>query len=64
MDALILAAGYGTRLYPLTVDKPKPLLDIAGRTILDFIIDNIARSSVVKRVVIVTNNKFCHEFEQ
>ncbi|MCK4649408.1 NDP-sugar synthase, partial [bacterium] len=37
MKALILAAGYATRLYPLTKDRPKPLLPIAGKPILEYI---------------------------
>ena len=41
MNALILAAGYATRLYPLTLDTPKPLLPVAGRPVLDYMLDEL-----------------------
>ena len=41
MKCLILAAGYATRLYPLTENFPKPLLEVGGKTILDWLIDDI-----------------------
>ena len=41
MHAIILAAGYATRLYPLTKDKPKPLLEVAGKPVLEHIIENL-----------------------
>jgi len=41
MKAIILAAGYATRLYPLTINTPKPLLEINGKPILDYICDEI-----------------------
>ena len=60
MDVLILAAGYATRLYPLTLDVPKPLLDIAGRPLLDHIIDKI--KDKVDKIHVITNNKFHQHF--
>ncbi|MCK5107903.1 MAG: nucleotidyltransferase family protein [Nanoarchaeota archaeon] len=60
MDVLILAAGYATRLYPLTLDIPKPLLDIGGKPILDHIIDKI--KDKVDKVHVITNNKFYSHF--
>ena len=41
MKAIILAAGYGTRLYPLTKNRPKMLLPIGGKAMIDFIVENL-----------------------
>lgn len=64
MKAIILAAGYATRLYPLTENVPKPLLEVAGKTILDFIVEKIDRVSEVDEVIIVTNDKFSGHFSE
>jgi bifunctional UDP-N-acetylglucosamine pyrophosphorylase/glucosamine-1-phosphate N-acetyltransferase len=53
MDAIILAAGLGTRLRPHTLTTPKPMLPVSGRPILDWIIAALPRE--VKRVVVVTH---------
>src|SRR5437660_3394728 len=53
MDAIILAAGLGTRLRPRTVATPKPLLPVRGRPILDWALG--ARPASVDRVVVVVN---------
>ena len=45
MKCLILAAGYATRLYPLTENFPKPLLEVSGKTILDWLVDDLAEAS-------------------
>ena len=45
MKLIILAAGYATRLYPLTLNQPKPLLPVAGKPMLEHVLDNIATSS-------------------
>ena len=42
MKLIILAAGYATRLYPLTLNQPKPLLPVAGKPMLEHVLDNIA----------------------
>jgi glucose-1-phosphate thymidylyltransferase len=42
MKVLILAAGYATRLYPLTLTQPKPLLPVAGKPMIDYVMDNLA----------------------
>lgn len=63
MKAIVLAAGYATRLYPLTKDKPKALLDIGGRKMLDYLMDNIASAGCVDEVVIITNHRFAGQFE-
>ena len=57
MHALILAAGYGTRLYPLTIDTPKALLDVAGTTILDETADKLVRAGVAS-LHVLSNERF------
>ena len=58
MKAIILAAGYATRLYPLTENKPKCLLVVGGRTLLDSIVAKIERVESCDEIIIVTNAKF------
>lgn len=62
MIALILAAGYATRLYPLTKDRPKALLPIHGRPMLDYITDQIDSLPDVTRIVVVSNHRFAASF--
>ena len=62
MRALILAAGYATRLYPLTKDRPKPLLEVGGRPMVDWILDRIREVEAVDEVHVVTNSKFAPAF--
>lgn len=63
MKCLILAAGYATRLYPLTENFPKPLLTVGDKTILDWLIDDIDTANVVDEYVVISNHKFAHHFE-
>lgn len=63
MKALILAAGYATRLYPLTKNTPKPLLKVAGRPIIDYIIDKLETIDELDMVFVVTNDKFFGHFK-
>lgn len=63
MKCLILAAGYATRLYPLTENFPKPLLTVGDKTILDWLIDDIDTSGLVDEYVVISNHKFAHHFE-
>ena len=63
MKCLILAAGYATRLYPLTENFPKPLLDVGGKTILDWLIDDIDALGAVNEYVVISNHKFAHHFD-
>jgi glucose-1-phosphate thymidylyltransferase len=63
MKVLLLAAGYATRLYPLTLNTPKPLLPVAGKTVLGYIFDLIEPLKQVDEVFIVTNEKFYQNFE-
>lgn len=64
MKNIILAAGYATRLYPLTENFPKPLLKIGESTILGRILDDVDRFPEIDEHIIVTNHKFAHIFEQ
>ncbi len=64
MKCLILAAGYATRLYPLTENFPKPLLEVKGKTILDWLIDDIDTVNMVSEYVVISNHKFVHHFEK
>ena len=63
MKCLILAAGYATRLYPLTENFPKPLLTVGEKTILDWLIDDIDASGEVDEYVVISNHKFAHHFD-
>ncbi|MBO7304418.1 MAG: nucleotidyltransferase family protein [Clostridia bacterium] len=62
MKCLILAAGYATRLYPLTENFPKPLLEIKGKTILDWLVDDIDTLGVVDEYVVISNHKYAEHF--
>ena len=63
MKVLILAAGYATRLYPLTLTQPKPLLPIAGKPMIDHVLDRLATIKGLDRAYVVTNAKFAGHFE-
>ena len=60
MKCIILAAGYATRLYPLTENFPKPLLKVGEKKILDWLIDDLA--SLIDEFVVISNHKFAHHF--
>lgn len=63
MKCLILAAGYATRLYPLTENFPKPLLNVGHKTILDWLVDDIDEAGLVDEYVVISNHKFAHHFD-
>ena len=63
MDAIILAAGYATRLYPLTENTPKPLLNVAGKPIIGHIIKKLEAVGEIGRIYVVTNGKFEQHFK-
>lgn len=62
MKCLILAAGYATRLYPLTENFPKPLLEVQGKTILDWLLEDIDKANMVDEYVVISNHKFAEYF--
>jgi glucose-1-phosphate thymidylyltransferase len=64
MKIIILAAGYATRLYPLTLTRPKPLLPVAGKPMIDHVLDNLVPIGGIDQAYIVTNAKFASQFEK
>ncbi len=64
MKVIILAAGYATRLYPLTLTQPKPLLPVAGKPMVEYVLDNLAPISGIDRIYVVTNAKFAGHFQR
>ena len=64
MKCLILAAGYATRLYPLTENFPKPLLPVGDKTILDWLVDDIDASGLVDEYIVISNHKYAHHFDK
>jgi glucose-1-phosphate thymidylyltransferase len=63
MKALLLAAGYGTRLYPLTRNRPKALLPLGERPLLDWIADKVDEVDAVSELHVVTNGRFAAAVE-
>ena len=64
MKCLIIAAGYVTRLYPLTENFPKPLLEVGGKPILDWLIEDLDSQKLVDQYVVVSNHKFAGHFQK
>lgn len=62
MKCIILAAGYATRLYPLTENFPKPLLDVQGKSILEWLLRDLETIPQIDEVVVVSNHKFYQHF--
>jgi glucose-1-phosphate thymidylyltransferase len=62
VNALVLAAGYATRLYPLTETVAKPLLPVGGRPMIDHLLDRIFEVDELEAVHVVTNHKFADSF--
>ena len=63
MTGIILAAGYATRMYPLTLNFPKPLLEVGGKKIIDHLLEDGERSGV-ERFIVVSNHKFISLFSE
>jgi glucose-1-phosphate thymidylyltransferase len=64
MKVILLCAGYATRLYPLTEDTPKPLLPVADKPIIQYLLDDLKTIDAVDAIYIVTNDKFAGHFEK
>lgn len=64
MKSLILAAGYATRMYPLTLNKAKPLLSVGGKPAIEHIIERIDEIEEIDKIFIVTNEKFFVHFQE
>ena len=64
MKCLILAAGYATRLYPLTENFPKPLLRVGEKTILDWLLEDIDTAGAVDEYIVISNHRFAPRFEE
>ncbi len=64
MKAIILVAGYATRLYPLTLTTPKPLLPINNKPIIDYIVDELNTIDAIDQIYVVSNHKFAKNFDQ
>lgn len=64
MKCLILAAGYATRLYPLTENFPKPLLEVGGKAILDWLVEDLNANTEIEEFVVISNHKFADHFEK
>ena len=64
MKVIVLAAGYATRLYPLTLNQPKPLLPVVGRPMIEHVLDNLAPISGIDQIYVVTNAKFAGHFQK
>jgi glucose-1-phosphate thymidylyltransferase len=62
MKCIVLAAGYGTRLYPLTENFPKPLLEIKGKSILDWLIEDIDSTGAIGEYAVVSNHRYADHF--
>ena len=64
MKALILCAGYATRMYPLTRNMPKPLLPVGGKPTTEYLVEALKRLPELDAIYLVTNAKFFSHFEE
>lgn len=64
MKCILLCAGYATRLFPLTQNFPKALLEVGGKSILDYILDEVNKINQVDEIYVITNAKYTPHFEK
>jgi len=66
MEAVILAGGFATRLFPLTLDKAKPLLDVGGKPAIEHILERVypLKHRGLERILVVTSERFAADFER
>jgi glucose-1-phosphate thymidylyltransferase len=64
LNIIILAAGYATRLYPLTLTRPKPLLPVADKPMMEHVLSSVITAADMERIYVVTNAKFTDQFQQ
>ena len=64
MNAIILCAGFATRMYPLTRNFPKPLLEVAGKPVINYLLEQLVACSEIQAIHVVTNARFITHFEQ
>jgi len=64
MIAVVLCAGFATRMYPLTKTFPKPLLDVAGRPVIDYLMDQLVTLPGIEAIYLVSNGKFYPHFAE
>ena len=64
LKAILLAAGYGTRIRSLFPDTPKALIEIGGRALIDHLIDNLVRSRAIDSITVVTNDRYLEGLQQ
>jgi glucose-1-phosphate thymidylyltransferase len=64
MNLVVLAAGYATRLYPLTLTQPKSLLPVAGKPMINHVLDHVTPIASIDRVYVVSNAKFSDRFQK
>ena len=63
MICIVLAAGYATRMYPLTENAPKPLLHVQAKPILNWLLDDIDGIPAIEQILVVSNHRFISHFE-
>ncbi|GAJ21134.1 unnamed protein product, partial [marine sediment metagenome] len=64
MKAIILAGGYAKRLWPLTKNKPKQLLSVGGKPMIEYIIEKLEAQEEIDKIIISTNEKFGKNFKE
>ena len=62
MNCLLLAGGFATRMYPLTKNMPKALLELKNKTILSYIVEDLCSTSYIQNIYLVVNHRFFQIF--